>query len=205
MLTNLREILVNLTTGFLAVILVILPREYVKAYTITKLGDQTPKKLGRLSLNPFVHLDPIGTISFILFNFGWSRPVPTIPLKSSKLKKSLLITSIIGPVFGIILFVIYGIITRNIDNRYLFLIFYKATKWSLTYAIFSMLPIPPLDGSRFLSAFLPGEYIEWYVKYEVYGILFMLALLFIWILPLVMSPFVAFIENLTNFIINGGG
>jgi len=198
-------ILSNIFLGFLAVILVVLPREYLKAFVITKLGDLTPKKLGRLSLNPFVHLDPIGTITFILFDFGWSRPVPTTLIKSKKSRKKLILVSIIGPIFGIILFVIYGIISKYLKDTYFYLIFYKATKWSLTYAIFSMFPIPPLDGSRFLGAFLPDEYIEWYLKYEVYGILFMLGLLIIWILPLIMSPFVNFIENLTNFIINGGG
>ena len=204
-MTPLMKILVNVTTGFLAVILVVSPREYLKAYLITKLGDLTPKKLGRLSLNPFVHLDPIGTITFILFDFGWSRPVPTTLIKSQKSRKKLLFVSIIGPIFGIILFVIYGIISRYLKETYLYLIFYKATKWSLTYAIFSMFPIPPLDGSRFLGALLPDEYVQWYVKYEVYGILFMLGLLLVWILPLIMSPFVSFIENLTYFIINGGG
>ncbi|MDN5324898.1 MAG: hypothetical protein PWP02_608 [Thermosipho sp. (in: thermotogales)] len=198
-------ILSNIFLGFLSVILVVLPREYLKAFVITKLGDLTPKKLGRLSLNPFVHLDPIGTITFILFDFGWSRPVPTTLIKSKKSRKKLILVSIIGPIFGIILFVIYGIISKYLKDTYFYLIFYKATKWSLTYAIFSMFPIPPLDGSRFLGAFLPDEYIEWYLKYEVYGILFMLGLLIIWILPLIMSPFVNFIENLTNFIINGGG
>lgn len=202
---TLKEFLSNVITGFLAVILVVFPREYIKAYIITKSGDLTPKKLGRLSLNPFVHLDPIGTIAFILFDFGWSRPIPIIPMKSKKSRKTLLIVSIIGPIFGIIFFVIYGIITKNLSNYYLFQIFYKATKWSLTFAIFSLFPIPPLDGSKLLAALLPEEYIDWYLKYEIYGILFLLGLLLVWILPLVMSPFVSFIEKLTNFIINGGG
>lgn len=66
----------NILTGFLAVLIVAMPREYVKGIAAYRLGDPTPKQAGRLSLNPFVHLDPVGTISFILFEFGWSRPVP---------------------------------------------------------------------------------------------------------------------------------
>lgn len=204
-MSTFERIFINILTGFIAVIFVVYPRELIKAHLIVIAGDQTPRKLKRTSLNPFVHLDPIGTVSFILFDFGWSRPIPVVPMKTKKVRKMLVFSSIIGPVIGIGLFLIYGIIAKEINNSFIYSIFYKACKWSLTYSIFSLFPIPPLDGSRLLGAFLPEEYWDWYVKYEIYGILFLLGLLIIWILPMIMDPFVGFIDNITNYVIFGKG
>lgn len=195
---NLVLILRQLFIGFLAVILTVVPREQLKAKLAVKLGDQTPLKAGRTSLNPFVHLDPIGTLAFIFLNFGWSRPVPVRPWNLRKGRKHFLLVSLIGPAVGMICFFIYGILARFTSNfNVIFELFSKAARYSLTYSLFSLFPIPPLDGSRVLGALLPENYTEWYLKYEVYGTLFLLALLFLWIMPLIMNPFVQFIERLT--------
>ncbi len=199
---SLEQVLKLLLSGFIAVLLVVAPREYIKAYIAYRLGDPTPKKVGRISLNPFIHLDPIGTIAFILFDFGWSRPVPIRPWNLRKGRKSFLIVSLLGPITGIVSFICFGLIARFYnDHVFIFLILRKATKYSLTYTIFSLFPIPPLDGSRILGALLPSNYTEWYLKYEVYGTLFMLALLALWIIPMVMDPFVNFIEVLVSKIL----
>jgi len=180
------------------VVLTIVPREYFKARLAVRLGDQTPAKVGRTSLNPFVHLDPIGTLAFIFLNFGWSRPVPVRPWNLRKRRKHFLLVSLTGPAIGMVCFLLYGVFARSLNNSELvFETLSKAARFSLTYALFSLFPIPPLDGSRILGALLPESYTEWYLKYEVYGVLFMLALLFLWIMPLIMNPFVKFIEKLT--------
>ncbi len=185
-------------TGFLAVLLTVVPREYLKAKLAVRLGDQTPAKVGRTSLNPFVHLDPIGTLAFIFLNFGWSRPVPVRPWNLREKKRHFLLVSLVGPAIGMACFLTYGILARFLNSSELtFETLSKAARFSLTYALFSLFPIPPLDGSRILGALLPESYTEWYLKYEVYGVLFMLALLFLWIMPLIMNPFVKFIEKLT--------
>ncbi|ABR31216.1 peptidase M50 [Thermosipho melanesiensis] len=200
------DLLENLMTGFFAVLLVVFPREVIKAYLVVLAGDETPRKLKRTSLNPFVHMDPIGTIAFILFDFGWARPVPVFPMKNKKIRKVLIFSSLIGPILGGGLFLAYGLIARtSFSHDIIFKVFYKACKWSLTYAIFSLFPVPPLDGSKILGAFLPDEYWDWYIKYEIYGILFLLGILLLWILPLIMQPFVYFIDSLTNLIILGKG
>ncbi|ABV33913.1 peptidase M50 [Pseudothermotoga lettingae TMO] len=189
-------------TGFIAVIMAITPREYIKARLALMFGDQTPKKVGRVSLNPFVHLDPIGTVTFIFLDFGWSRPVPIRPWNLRGKKKTFLFVSLSGPAVGVLCFVIYGYLANAaaVENKYVFETLYKAAKFSLTYSLFSLFPIPPLDGSKVLGALLPENYTEWYLKYEVYGVLFMLALLVLWIMPLVMNPFVDFIDKLTNLV-----
>ncbi|MCD6550652.1 site-2 protease family protein [Thermotoga sp.] len=192
----------NILTGFLAVLIVAMPREYVKGIMAYKLGDPTPKQAGRLSLNPFVHLDPVGTISFILFEFGWSRPVPVRYWKLKNKKKDLLKISILGPLTSFLLFFLCGFTASKLPREsFWWFLMVKAAKYNLTYALFSLFPIPPLDGSRILASLLPDRYMEWLIKYEVYGILFMLALLVLWIIPLVMNPFVTFIDNLVQMIV----
>lgn len=187
--------------GFIAVVLTVVPREHLKARLAVKLGDQTPLKAGRTSLNPFVHLDPIGTVAFIFLNFGWSRPVPVRPWNLRKGRRHFLIVSLVGPTTGMVCFLLYGVLARFMNSSDLiFELFYKSARYSLTYSLFSLFPIPPLDGSRVLGALLPEGYTEWYLKYEVYGTLFLLALLFLWIMPLIMNPFVQFIERLTIFL-----
>lgn len=198
----LKHIIETAITGFIAVILTVVPREYLKARVAVFFGDQTPAKVGRVSLNPFVHLDPIGTITFIFLDFGWSRPVPIRPWNLKGNKKTFLLVSVVGPIVGALCFLVYGLFARALGNKdsYVFETLFKAAKFSLTYAILSLFPIPPLDGSRILGALLPQHYTEWYLKYEVYGVLFLLALVVLWIMPLVMSPFVNFINKFTIFV-----
>jgi len=192
----------DLIIGFTAVVMVAYPREFMKGLIAYKLGDPTPKEAGRLSLNPFIHLDPIGTTTFILFDFGWSRPVPVRFWRLRNGKKGLFLVSITGPMVNLFIFFIFGFAARYLEkNSITFEFFYKTAKYSLTYSLFSLFPIPPLDGSRILGSFLPSEYTEWYMKYEVYGILFLLALVLLWIMPLVMTPFVDFIDNFVNTIV----
>jgi len=195
----LKHIIEIVITGFIAVVLTVVPREYLKARAAVFFGDQTPAKVGRASLNPFVHLDPIGTVTFIFLDFGWSRPVPIRPWNLRGRKKTFLLVSLVGPIVGVLCFLIYGLFARAVQNKenYVFETLFKAAKFSLTYALLSLFPIPPLDGSRVLGALLPEHYTEWYLKYEVYGILFLLALVVLWIMPLVMSPFVNFVDKLT--------
>lgn len=192
----------NILTGFLAVFIVATPREYIKGFVAYKLGDTTPKQAGRLSLNPFVHLDPLGTISFILFEFGWTRSVPIRYWKLKNKKKDLLKISLIGPAVSFILFFLCGLIASHLpEEDFWWFLMVKAAKYNLTYALFSLFPIPPLDGSRILASLLPDRYMEWLVKYEVYGVLFMIALLVLWIIPLVMNPFVRFIDGFVWMIV----
>ncbi len=192
----------DLVIGFVAVVIVAYPRELIKGLVAYKLGDPTPKEAGRLSLNPLIHLDPIGTTTFILFEFGWSRPVPVRFWRLRNGKRGLFLVSIIGPVVNLAIFFIFGWTARYLkEDTVVFEFFYKTAKYSLTYSLFSLFPIPPLDGSRILGSLLPSEYTEWYMKYEVYGILFLLALVFLWIMPLVMTPFVGFIDSFLNTIV----
>ena len=193
----------EIMSGFLAVMILAFPREYLKGSLALLLGDDTPKKAGRLSWNPFVHLDPIGTIAFVVYDFGWTRPIPLRPWKMKIKKWGLLVVSASGPLLNFFEAIIFSRLAKRVESdAFLYQVFFKSVKYSLVYAFFSLFPIPPLDGSRILGSLLPDEYTEWYMKYEVYGIFFMLALLVFWILPLIMNPFVVFINGIVDHLMS---
>jgi len=193
---------VELISGFLAVAFLALPRGYLQGWIALFFGDDTPKQTKRMSWNPFVHLDPVGTVAFILFDFGWTRPIPIRPWKMKSRRWGLLAVSVAGPIINLVEALIFAEIAKSVKaDSFTFDVMYKSAKYSLTYSFFSLFPIPPLDGSKILGALLPEDYMEWYVKYQIYGILFMLGILVLWILPIMMNPFVKFFDMLINSII----
>ncbi|HOK88177.1 MAG TPA: site-2 protease family protein [Fervidobacterium sp.] len=193
-------ILINLIYGFVSYMLISWPRELLRNMISRITGISKSIKNVRL-LDPIRYIDPIGLLAFTFFDFGWTRS-PLIDYTKAK-KKDLFFFSLFGIVSSFGLFFAYGMLARYANNAILFKLFYTSAKWSLTYAFISILPIPPLDGIRMLLAFLPSKYYEWYLKYNFYGVLFMIGLLVLWILPMIMHPFVIFITNVTNFIIFG--
>jgi len=183
--------------------------EYAHAYIAHKLGDDTAKSLGRLTLNPLKHLDPIGTILLLLVHFGWAKPVPVDPRNFKDPKKDMLYVAIAGPISNIITaiicafllkFIIFNLASTGILGAYsesliqflVWMIFI-----GVVLAVFNMLPIPPLDGSRVLYGLLPDHLAYSIKKIETYGILIVFALIlfggrtFSYIL---IYPFLKFIE-----------
>ena len=183
--------------------------EYAHAYIANKLGDDTAKRLGRLTLNPLKHLDPIGTILLLLVHFGWAKPVPVDPRNFKDPKKDMLYVAIAGPISNIITAIISGILLK-------FIIFDLASTgafgaytvpliqflvWMIfigvVLAVFNMLPIPPLDGSRVLYGLLPDHLANSIKKIETYGILIVFGIIlfggrtFSYIL---IYPFLKFLE-----------
>ncbi len=183
--------------------------EYAHAYIANKLGDDTAKRLGRLTLNPLKHLDPIGTILLLLVHFGWAKPVPVDPRNFKDPKKDMLYVAIAGPISNIITAIISGILLK-------FIVFNLASAgafgaytvpliqflvWMIfigvVLAVFNMLPIPPLDGSRVLYGLLPDHLANSIKKIETYGILIVFGIIlfggrtFSYIL---IYPFLKFLE-----------
>ncbi|UXF01303.1 peptidase M50 [Fervidobacterium riparium] len=189
----------NLLYGLIAYVLISLPREILRCLFYNFL---TPKESRKTlpSLNPFRYIDPVGIFAFIFFNFGWTR-APFIDFTKMR-KKKLFTYASFGILSSFVLAFLYGFLAR-IANPVFFDVLYRASLWSFTYGLISILPVPPLDGSRLLLAFLPTKSYEWYIKFNVYGIIFMLGLLVLWILPLIMQPLVIFITTVTNYIVFG--
>jgi len=194
----------NVIYGFAAYVLISWPREFFRClfYRISVERLSSSNRLfPLLKKSPIGYIDPVGLLTFLFFDFGWTRS-PLIDYLKIRRKK-LFFFSIYGIVASFLLGIIYGMVSRFSNFPIVFNIFYIASKWSFTLSIVSLIPLPPLDGSRIFLAFLPGKSYEGYIKFNFYGILFMLGLLVLWILPMIMHPLVIFITNVTNFIIFG--
>ena len=163
--------------------------EMSHAYVAHKMGDDTARNLGRLTMNPLKHLDLIGSISLVLFGIGWAKPVPVNARNFDNPKKGMALTALAGPVSNLILsiaalipFVIsfYLLDTSSTVLWLIYQFFYMFHYLNLVYAVFNMLPVPPLDGSRLALMFLPDKIYFGIMKYErIIMILFFVFLYFI--------------------------
>lgn len=164
--------------------------ELAHGYVAYRLGDPTAKHAGRLTLNPISHLDPIGTLMLFIVHFGWAKPVPVDPRYFTNPKRDMLWVALAGPGSNIALAFLCGLIIRFINaNPYLFLdsflgeafaaMMVLSLQINLALAIFNLLPIPPLDGSKVLYGLLPPQYEHVVYNLERYGpgVLFMLVML----------------------------
>ncbi len=160
-----------------AVVLLTLPiHEFAHAFTATKLGDPTPRYTGRLTLNPFKHLDPLGAASIILFGFGWAKPVQVDTRYFKNPKRDMAITAFAGPLSNLVvcficvfLAALLATLFPNSDVVYYIWLFLINIGYINVYlAVFNLIPIPPFDGSRLLSAFLPYKYYYALMRYENY-------------------------------------
>ena len=149
--------------------------EFAHAWMAYRLGDSTAARMGRLTLNPISHLDPVGSIALLLMGFGWAKPVPVDTRYLQNPKEDMVKVAAAGPISNIILAIIAalalrflfstGLITNSIKT--FFIIFMQI---NITLAVFNLLPVSPLDGSQILSPFLEkkfGSDIVW--KMQLYG------------------------------------
>lgn len=177
----------------LAVVFLTLPvHEYAHGFIAVKLGDPTPRYQGRLTLNPFAHIDWMGAACIILFGFGWARPVQVNSRYFKNPKRDMAFTALAGPVANFIMAFVSLLIcnlskfiyirTASIIPTYVYYIFYYIADINVYLAVFNLIPIPPLDGSRLLSAFLPDKYYYKIMQYERYIFLAVLALLWLGVL-----------------------
>ena len=149
--------------------------EFAHAWMAYRLGDNTAARLGRLTLNPMSHLDPIGSLALFLMGFGWAKPVPVDSRALENPKQDMVKVAAAGPVSNIILAVVAALALRLLfstdlltDNIKTFLIIFMQI--NITLAVFNLLPVSPLDGSQILTPFLEkyfGSDVVW--KMQIYG------------------------------------
>lgn len=171
--TRLFEILVHVI-----VLLTAFPvHECAHAWVAEKLGDPTARNAGRITLNPFKHLDLFGTLCMIFVGFGWANPVPVNPNNFKNPKNGMALTAIAGPVSNLIMSFIAMIIYRVLffvglaNGSYPTVamnVFALVVTLNLSLAIFNLLPIPPLDGSRIFNLFMSEKTYFKVMKYEKY-------------------------------------
>ncbi len=201
----------SLSPEFLYWILVALPgiliastvHEYAHGYTAYKLGDLTAKVEGRLTLNPFKHIDPIGALSMLLFRFGWSKPVPINEYNFEKRELYTAFTALAGPLSNFLLAGLMGIINHSFvkdpESLIAFLLYTFATI-NISLAILNLIPIPPLDGHKIVRGFLPRKLKYYWESLEKYSLILIL-LVILPISPLQNTLF-SFIENTLTIILN---
>jgi Zn-dependent protease len=159
--------------------------EFAHGYVSNRLGDPTPARAGRMSLNPLAHLDPLGTLALVLssltgFGLGWAKPVPINPRYYRNPLRGTLLVALAGPLANLSLAVLFALIFRWQEARmdYILKIFLLlGIQINLGLFNFNLIPIPPLDGSKVLAYFLRGETYYRYLSLERFGFLLIVPLL----------------------------
>lgn len=186
---SLKEVLPIILLSIPIVLISMTVHEFSHGWMSYKLGDPTANQKGRLTLNPLAHLDPLGTLCMFLLGFGWAKPVPINAGYYKKPKLGVALTALAGPLSNFILGflavlcnrIFYVLVYSNaagisataspfvINLIYYFSLFlYMSVFMNIGLAVFNLLPIPPLDGSRLMFSFLPDKLYFGYMKYERY-------------------------------------
>lgn len=175
--------------------------ELSHGFVAYKLGDDTAKRAGRLSLNPLRHLDPMGMLMMVVFRFGWAKPVPVNMYRFKDPKRGMAVTALAGPVSNILISLVflflYGALylplQRSGVGLYVLEMLQVTAYLSLSFAVFNFLPIPPLDGSKVLFSVVSDEAYRKLMRYERYGSIALLLLVSTGILGRPLSTAVHFL------------
>lgn len=185
--------------------------EFAHAYTAYKLGDRTQKAMGRLTLNPFSHIDIAGFICIALFGFGWGKPVMIDDRNFKNKAAGNALTAFAGPFSNIIMAILFTIILKillitgvilptmnSMIGSIILNMFILTIQFNVVFAIFNLIPIPPFDGSRILYFFLPAKGREYMYKIEQYSFVIVLVILVTGIGSKLVSPIVSFVLGLLS-------
>ena len=167
--------------SLVAALIALTVHEYCHGYAAYKLGDNTARNLGRLSLNPLHHLDLLGVLCMVMFHFGWAKPVPINARNFKKPKRDFAITALAGPLANIFLaffatpclLLIYNLLLKGASTEFLFSVLYNTMLFlqyfviiNLGLGVFNLIPLPPFDGSRIVNVLLPERWYFGIMKHE---------------------------------------
>lgn len=180
------SVLLNILLSVIPALICITLHELSHGFIAYKLGDDTAKRMGRLTLNPIKHIDIVGLIMMVAFKFGWAKPVPVNMYSFKNPKRGMAITALAGPLSNVIIccvfLFIYGLVYipltvagTEIAQAALNMIYITAYL-SIALAVFNIIPVPPLDGSKVLFSLMSDESYMKLMRYERYGMILLLVL-----------------------------
>lgn len=193
---------------FVPLLLGVVCHEVAHGYVAYLQGDRTARDAGRLTLNPIKHLDPLGSLVFVLtslsgaFVIGWAKPVPVNPIHFRNIRQGMALVSVAGPMTNLVLAMLFallwhalipalqgssGFMLHNVLTP-LHQIAEAGVIVNTILAVFNLLPIPPLDGSKIVSAMLPPSLASSYLRFDRYGFIILLVLLFTGALSYILLP-----------------
>ena len=179
-----------LVQNFIVLFTAISVHEYAHGKVAYMLGDPTAKSMGRLTLNPLAHLDPVGALMMIFCRFGWAKAVPVNPYYFSNPKKGMILVSLAGPLANVamafiastlmaVCMFIISFFSVSIDVYvFIFGLFSACIQMNICFAVFNLIPFPPLDGSKILFSVLPNDKYNALLRYEQVGLIVLLLLSF---------------------------
>lgn len=174
---------------FAGLIIAIGLHEAAHCYMADRLGDPTPRSMGRLTLNPLAHLDPLGTLAIIFAGFGWGKPAPFDPYNLANPKRDTALIALAGPLTNFALAIVFALILRTTNLPYtLNDVILRILDLNLSLGVFNLLPIPPLDGSKI---FLQNVKINPQTGYFI-----LIFLLITGLIGTILGPIVGFLLNL---------
>ncbi|MDR3264447.1 MAG: site-2 protease family protein [Synergistaceae bacterium] len=169
--------------------------EFCHGYAAKLVGDPTAERQGRLSLNPLAHFDVLGTLMLLLFGFGWAKPVPINTRYFKNPRRDILIVALAGVAGNFLTAIVcvlflraFGSVWFQLTGRAGLLVIFQIIRVNMGLAAFNLIPIPPLDGSRVLSTFLPFRALSYYYWMEQYGMFILVILLLTGIIDIFFYP-----------------
>lgn len=218
----------SLSIAIIPILLGMILHEVAHGWMAWKMGDPTAKLLGRLTLNPIPHLDPMGSLFFLItafasraggipFIFGWAKPVPIDPRRFRNFRQGMLLVSLAGAGANLLLALAFSFFTKLVfyfglaplhgvaeSKSFLLDMCVMGVYINCTLAWFNLMPIPPLDGSKVLASLMPAPLARRYLSIERYGLIIVLLLFVTNLLPKVMMPLIGgtalFFGRIVDFI-----
>lgn len=202
------ESIIYILMRVFVVLLAICVHETAHGFAAYKLGDPTAKYDGRLSLNPLRHIDPIGALCMFFFGFGWAKPVMVNPNYFKNYRRDCALTALAGPLSNILLAyvgMLFLIHLGPVVQSYYFTQFFSLMIMiNIGLAIFNLIPIPPLDGSKIFLQFFPSKIYFEIMRYQQYGFIVLIVALYLNVLDPILDNLSYFMIRLLSFLSGGG-